>query len=220
PTAEQTFTLMMAIAHRTAELDRKMRLTNEIRIGVMNNLGISLYGKTLGIIGMGRIGRSVAKRAVACGMRVIYHNRHRLDMTLEKDVTYVDDQMELIKQSDFLIPMVPYTKDTHHLIDANVFNSMKQGAVLVNTSRGAVVDEKALVDALKSGKLWGAALDVYEFEPNISPELLTLDNVVMSPHIGTGTIDGRIAMCRRVSENIAHVWDGNPDVDWVVKSFE
>lgn len=217
PTAEQTFTLMMAVAHRTAELDRKMRQTSDIKIGVMNNLGISLYGKTLGILGMGRIGRSVARRALACGMRVVYHNRHRLSAELEQGIEYVEDKMALIQQADYLIPMVPYTKETHHLIDASVFNSMKQGAVLVNTSRGAVVDEAELIKALKSGKLWGAAMDVYEFEPKISPELLELDNVVMSPHIGTGTIDGRLAMCRRVAENILHVFAGNPDVDWVVR---
>ena len=217
PTAEQTFTLMMAVAHRTAELDRKMRQTSDIKIGVMNNLGISLYGKTLGILGMGRIGRSVARRALACGMRVVYHNRHRLSAELEQGIEYVEDKMSLIQQADYLIPMVPYTKETHHLIDASVFNAMKQGAVLVNTSRGAVVDEAELIKALKSGKLWGAAMDVYEFEPKISPELLELDNVVMSPHIGTGTIDGRLAMCRRVAENILHVFAGNPDVDWVVR---
>lgn len=217
PTAEQTFTLMMAVAHRTAELDRKMRQTSDIKIGVMNNLGISLYGKTLGILGMGRIGRSVARRAIACGMRVVYHNRHRLSPELEQGIEFVDDKMTLIQQSDYLIPMVPYTKETHHLIDATVFAAMKQGAVLVNTSRGAVVDEAELIKALKSGKLWGAAMDVYEFEPKISPELLELDNVVMSPHIGTGTIDGRLAMCRRVAENILHVFSGNDDVDWVVR---
>lgn len=219
PTAEQTFTLMMAVAHRTAELDRKMRQTSDITIGVMNNLGISLYGKTLGIIGMGRIGKSVARRALACGMRVIYHNRHRLTAEEEQraGVTYCADKMELLRTSDYIIPMVPYTQATHHLIDAEAFAAMKQGAVLVNTSRGAVVDEAELVKALQSGKLWGAAMDVYEFEPKISPELLTLDNVVMSPHIGTGTIDGRIAMCRRVAENIIHIYTGNDDVDWVIR---
>lgn len=219
PTAEQTFTLMLAVAHRTAELDRKMRQTNDIKIGVMNNLGVSIYGKTLGIIGMGRIGQAVARRAAACGMHVIYHNRHRLDYAREHacSATYYADKEALLAMADFVIPMVPYTPETHHLIDSAAFDLMKPGAILVNTSRGAVIDEAALIRALQAGKLWGAGLDVYEFEPKISPELLQMDNVVMSPHIGTGTIDGRIAMCRRVAENIIHIFEGNPDVDWVVK---
>ena len=204
PTAEQAFTLMLAVAHRTAELDRKMRMENSpIQIGVMNNLGISIYGKTLGIIGMGRIGQSFAKRAHACGMEIWYHNRNRLPQAVEGEchATYVDFDT-LIAHSDFISLHMPYNSDSHHLINESVLNQMKESAVLINTARGAVVDEEALVKHLQQGKLWGAGLDVFEHEPIISSELYELDNVVMSPHIGTGTIDGRLAMCVCVCDNI------------------
>lgn len=217
PTAEQTMALMLAIAHRTAELDRKMRQTSDIKIGVMNNLGISIYGKTLGIIGLGRIGQAVAKRALACGMHVIYHNRQRVDIAIEKAcaATYVSFD-ELLSQSDFISLHLPYYKESHHLINEVAFQKMKKGATLINTARGAVIDEKALIKNLKSGHLWGAALDVFEKEPIISTELLELDNVVLSPHIGTGTIDGRLAMCECVSQNILHFETQELDkLDWV-----
>jgi lactate dehydrogenase-like 2-hydroxyacid dehydrogenase len=212
-------TLMLAIAHRTAELDRKIRQTDEIKIGVMNNLGISIYGKTLGIIGLGRIGQAVAKRALACGMRIIYHNRQRAKIAIEQayEATYVSFD-ELLSQSDFISLHLPYYKESHHLINDAAFQKMKNGATLINTARGAVVDEKALIKNLKSGKLFGAALDVFEKEPVISPELFELDNVVLSPHIGTGTIDGRLAMCECVSQNILHFEKRQLDkIDWVNK---
>ena len=219
PTAEQTLNLMLAIAHRTAELDRKMRQTSDIKIGVMNNLGISIYGKTLGIVGLGRIGQAVAKRALACGMRIIYHNRQRLDSTIEDacKATYVSFD-ELLAESDFISLHVPYHKESHHLINDAAFQKMKKGATLINTARGAVVDEKSLIKNLKNGTLWGAALDVFEKEPVISPELFELDNVVLSPHIGTGTIDGRLAMCECVSDNILYFEQQQFDkLDWVNK---
>lgn len=204
PTAEHAFTLMLAVSHRTAELDRKMRMPeSDIRFGVMNNLGIAIYGKVLGIIGMGNIGRSLAGRAVACGMRVIYHNRRRLPEEVERryDATYVDLDT-LLGTADFVSLNMPYTPESHHLIDERALSLMKQGAVLINTARGACVDEEALVRHLKNGHLWGAALDVYEHEPVVSKGLLEADNVVLSPHIGTGTIDGRLAMCECCSDNI------------------
>lgn len=212
PTAEQTFTLMLACAHRTAELDRKMRQTDDISIGVMNNLGIGLYGKTLGIVGMGRIGRAVARRAVAFGMDTIYHNRRKLPDETEQmcHARYVAMD-ELLRTADFVVLLLPYTPETHHLIDENAFAKMKQGAVLVNTARGAIVDEAALTANLENGRLWGAALDVFEFEPHISDTLKRLDNLVMSPHIGTGTIDGRLAMCRCVVQNILHFAAGETE---------
>lgn len=210
PTAEQTFTLMLACAHRTAELDRKMRQTDTIQIGVMNNLGIGIDGKTLGIIGMGRIGQAVAQRAVACGMNIIYHNRHKLpDETEQKCHARYVTRDELLHTADFVVLLLPYTPETHHLIDKNAFDKMKKGAVLVNTARGPIVDEQALIENLQNGRLWGAALDVFEHEPHIPDALKQLDNVVMSPHIGTGTIDGRLAMCRCVADNILHFAAGN-----------
>lgn len=211
PTAEHTFSLMIGIAHRLAELDRKLRTTNDIEFGVMNNLGTAVSGKTLGIIGMGRIGTSVARKARAFNMRIIYHNRHVIPVgELDFDAEYVSFD-ELLRQSDFISLNLPYTQEVCHLIDRKAFSRMKQSAILINTARGAVVDEQALIQALQTKRIRAAALDVYEHEPVISPELLQLDNVLLSPHIGTGTLEGRLAMCQNVCENIISFSTGNLD---------
>lgn len=210
PTAEHAFTLMLAISHRVAELDRRMRMPNsDIEFGVMMNLGVAIYGKTLGIIGMGNIGKSVARRASACGMKILYNKRHRLTPEEEKEynATFVEVD-ELLRNSDYVSLHCPYTPETHHIIDEQAFLKMKDGAILINTARGACVDEAALVRALQNRKLFGAGLDVYEFEPKLTPELYTLDNVVLSPHIGTGTIDARIEMCHNCCRNIQYFLDG------------
>lgn len=210
PTAEHAFTLMLAVSHRVAELDRRMRMPNsDIEFGVMMNLGVAIYGKTLGIIGMGNIGKSVARRASACGMKILYNKRHRLTPEEEKEynATFVEVD-ELLRNSDYVSLHCPYTPETHHIIDEQAFQKMKDGAILINTARGACVDEAALVRALQSRKLFGAGLDVYEFEPKLTPELYTLDNVVLSPHIGTGTIDARIEMCHNCCRNIQYFLDG------------
>jgi glyoxylate reductase len=170
----------------------------------MQNLSHSLYGKTLGIIGMGRIGLSLARRALASGMKVIYHNRKPRVESQEARVEstqYVDFQT-LLQDSDFVSLNLPYTPESHHIIGKPELGMMKRSAYLINTARGAHIDEKALVEALQSGIIAGAAMDVYEHEPEINPELLTLNNVVLSPHTGTGTWEGRIAMCENVAENI------------------
>ncbi len=210
PTAEHAFTLMLAVSHRVAELDRRMRMPDsDIEFGVMMNLGVAIYGKTLGIIGMGNIGKSVAHRASACGMKILYNKRHRLTPEEEKEynATFVEVD-ELLRNSDYVSLHCPYTPETHHIIDEQAFLKMKDGAILINTARGACVDEAALVRALQSRKLFGAGLDVYEFEPKLTPELYTLDNVVLSPHIGTGTIDARIEMCHNCCRNIQYFLDG------------
>ena len=205
PTAELAFALMHDVARRTAEFDRKLRLGTAEPFGVMNNLSHSLYGKTLGIIGMGRIGQALARRAVASGMTVIYHNRRPLGdeamRLLGYEATYVSME-ELLQISDFISLNLPYAPEVKHLIGANELRMMKSTAYLINTARGAHVHEEALVQALKTGEIAGAAMDVYEHEPQIHPELLTLDNVVLSPHTGTGTWEGRIAMCENVCDNI------------------
>lgn len=205
PTAELAFALMHDVARRTAEFDRKLRLGTAEPFGVMNNLSHSLYGKTLGIIGMGRIGQALARRAVASGMRIIYHNRKPLGdeamRQLGYEARYVSKE-ELLQESEFVSLNLPYTPEVKHLIGTEEFNMMKRTAYLINTARGAHVDEQALVQALREGKIAGAAMDVYEHEPQIHPELLTLDNVVLSPHTGTGTWEGRIAMCENVCDNI------------------
>lgn len=218
PTAEHAFTLMLAVSHRVAELDRRMRMPNsDIEFGVMMNLGVAIYGKTLGIIGMGNIGKSVARRASACGMKILYNKRHRLSPEEEKEynATFVEVD-ELLRNSDYVSLHCPYTPETHHIIDEQAFAKMKDGAILINTARGACVDEAALVRALQNHKLFGAGLDVYEFEPKLTPELYTLDNVVLSPHIGTGTIDARIEMCHNCCRNIQYFLDGEyPKMDRV-----
>lgn len=203
PTAELAFALMINIARRVSEFDRAIRSGTGQSMAVMNNLSHSLYGKTLGIIGMGRIGQALARRAVASGMQIIYHNRHRLSDEIEQKyhATYVDFQT-LLQDSDFVSLNLPYTPEVHHLIGKPELGMMKRTAYLINTARGAHVDEQALIEALKSGIIAGAALDVYEHEPTISSELLTLPNVVLSPHTGTGTWEGRIAMCENVCDNI------------------
>ena len=203
PTAELAFALMTTVARRVAEFDRALRNGTCQPMAVMNNLSHSLYGKTLGIIGMGRIGQALARRAVASGMTVIYHNRHRLPENIEKqyNATYADFQT-LLQDSDFVSLNLPYTPEVHHIIGQQELGMMKRSAYLINTARGAHVDEQALVHALQNKIIAGAAMDVYEHEPQITPELLQLDNAVLSPHTGTGTWEGRIAMCENVADNI------------------
>ena len=205
PTAELAFALMHDVARRTAEFDRKLRVGTAEAFGVMNNLSHSLYGKTLGIIGMGRIGQALARRAVASGMSIIYHNRKPLaDEVIGRlgyEVKYVS-QEELLQTADFVSLNLPYTPEVKHLIGEKELKMMKPTAYLINTARGAHVCEQSLVDALKKGEIAGAAMDVYEHEPQITTELLELDNVVLSPHTGTGTWEGRIAMCENVCDNI------------------
>jgi len=224
PTAELAFALMIDVARRVSEFDRMLRSHSNSEngdaslngvFGVMNNLSHSLYGKTLGILGMGRIGQALARRAAASGMRIIYHNRHEINGDALKAlnggndamVKYVDFQT-LLQDSDYLSLNLPYTPQVHHIIGKPELGMMKRSAYLINTARGAHVDEAALVEALKSGIIAGAALDVYEFEPQISPELLKLPNVVLSPHTGTGTWEGRIAMCENVCDNILAFAEG------------
>ena len=216
PTAELAFALMHDVARRTAEFDRKLRAGQAEPFGVMNNLSHSLYGKTLGIIGMGRIGQALARRALASGMTVIYHNRRPLgDEAMRRlgewalasgsqvpgAITYVS-QEELLQTADYVSLNLPYTPEVKHLIGEKELQMMKPTAYLINTARGAHVNEEALVQALKRGEIAGAAMDVYEHEPEIHPELLQLDNVVLSPHTGTGTWEGRKAMCENVCDNI------------------
>ena len=211
PTAELAFALMHDVARRTAEFDRKLREGKAEPFGVMNNLSHSLYGKTLGIIGMGRIGQALARRAVASGMRIVYHNRRPLgDEAMRRlgyEARYVSKE-ELLMEADFVSLNLPYMPEVKHIIDGKALRMMKSTAYLINTARGAHVDEQALVKALKEGEIAGAAMDVYEHEPQITPELLEMDNVVLSPHTGTGTWEGRIAMCENVCDNIL-AWQNN-----------
>lgn len=216
PTAEQAFALMHAAARRITECDRKLRTENGLKWGVMENLSQTLYGKTLGIIGMGRIGQALARRALASGLKIVYYNRTQLSSEVETRFQAQWVEMdELLKISDIVSLHTPLTDETHHLINAKRLKKMKPTSILINTSRGHVVDEPALVEALKNKMIYAAGLDVYEFEPQISIELLRLDNVVLAPHNGTATIEARNEMSRFASQNIIRFFEGSKDISRV-----
>ncbi|HLP04551.1 MAG TPA: NAD(P)-dependent oxidoreductase, partial [Paludibacter sp.] len=184
--------------------------------GVLENLGQTLYGKTLGIIGMGRIGQALARRALASGMNIIYHNRERLPENMELAYKAGKKELpELLATSDVVSIHTPLTDETRHLIGQAELGKMKRTAILVNTARGPVVDEKALAKALGDHQIFAAALDVYENEPDIAPGLLKLNNVVLAPHNGTATIEARNEMSRFVAQNIIRFFNGRTDISLV-----
>ena len=202
-TAELTMGLMLDVMRRISETDRMLRRGDSSSWGMLNNLGRALYGKELGIVGMGRIGRAVAKRASAFGMQISYYNRKRLDPVIEMELGVAYKRLDdLLKAADVVSIHTPLTKETKHLIGERELSIMKPSAYLINTARGAVVDERALVNKLTEGKLGGAGLDVYEDEPHTSPGLLKMDNVVLTPHIGTNTIETCHHMTRESAQNI------------------
>ena len=216
PTAEMAMGLMISLMRRISETDRKLRSSASLKWGLMENLGSSLFGKTLGIIGMGRIGQALARRAVASGMKIIYYNRTRLDAAIEMQFgASLTSFSSLLQQSDVISLNCPMTDDTHHLISEKQIAQMKDGVFIINTARGAIVDEQALVRNLINGKLGGAGLDVFEEEPSISRELYLMDNVVLTPHNATGTIDTRIATAREASENLIRFFNGRRDISIV-----
>ncbi|AEH50637.1 glyoxylate reductase [Pseudothermotoga thermarum] len=202
-TADLAWALLMAVARRIVEADRFVREGKFKGWRPTLLLGTDVYGSTLGVIGFGRIGQAVARRALGFNMRVLYYSRKRVDEEIEKrlNATYVDLET-LLKESDFVTLHVPLTKETYHLIDEPQLRMMKKEAYLINTARGPVVNEKALVKALKEGWIRGAALDVFENEPEVEPELLKLDNVVLAPHIGSASYATRIKMSIMVAENL------------------
>ena len=216
PTAELAYALMGSAARRIAEVDRKLRTPGSLKWGTLENLGQGLYGKTLGIFGLGRIGEAIARRATAGGMNIIYHNRHENKEAAEKFNAKFCSKDQLLENSDYVMLSVPLTTETRHLIDRDALAKMKKTAILVNIARGPVVDELALAEALKNKTIGGAALDVFENEPQITPALLKLDNIVMTPHCGTSTRDARIAMARMASDNIINFFGGQGRVCRVV----
>jgi glyoxylate reductase len=202
-TADLTMALMLAITRRVVEGDDEIRTTGRCEWEPMKLLGISLQGKRLGIIGMGRIGSAVAERARAFGMEVVGSRRGES----------IDD---VLATSDVISVHAPLTRETHHIIDAAALSRMKPGAYIVNTSRGPLIDENALCDALDSGHLRGAALDVYEFEPEVNPRLLRIRNVVIVPHIGSATDEARTAMARIAATDVFRFLNGQPPLNPVV----
>lgn len=208
PTAELAFALLMGAARRIGYYDRKLRTPQGVSWGVYGDSGLPVYGKTLGIIGMGRIGQALARRAVASGMNIIYHNRTRLSDSIENlyDAKYVSRE-ELLKSADFISLNAPSTPETRGMIGEKELNMMKSTAIFINTARGDMVDEKALAKALKNKTIWAAGLDVYENEPHILPELLELDNVLLAPHAGTKTVEDRIKMSIEMCRNIVGFYE-------------
>lgn len=203
PTAEMTFALLLATVRRLSFYDKVVRAGKWIDVSEQQYMGMSLQGKTLGIYGMGRIGSEVGRFCQALGMDVIYNDVRRLDEDLEQqlNVKYVDFDT-LVKTSDVITLHAPALPSTVGIFNADTFAEMKDTAYLVNAARGVLVKEDDLVEALEQGKIAGAGLDVFENEPNVSAKLRALDNVIMSPHAGTGTLDARVAIAAEASENI------------------
>lgn len=209
PTAEFTFALLLAAGRRIGYYDRKLRTPEGVSWGIYAESGMPVYRKILGIIGMGRIGQSLARRAIASGMEIIYHNRNRLDRGIEEqyNARYVTFE-ELLRIADYISLNAPYTPQTHHMIGERQLRMMKSTAVFINTARGSMVDEKALAKALKEGWIWAAGLDVFENEPHILSEFLELDNVVLAPHAATKTMEDRINMSIEMAQNIVGFYEG------------
>ncbi len=206
--AEHTFALMLAVCRRIAEADRFIRAGKYHGWEPQLLMGMELVGKTIGIVGLGRIGSGVARRAVALGMKVVYHDVKR-NPWFEKEFTARYCSLsELLKTADLVSLHVPLLPTTHHLIGKKELSLMKKTAYLINTSRGPVVDEKALIQALKRKQIAGAGLDVYEFEPKLAAGLTKLDNVVLTPHTASATVEARSEMSLDAAENILAVLRG------------
>lgn len=207
-TADFTFALLLATARRVVEADAFVRAERWQRWEVDLLCGVDVHGKTLGIIGMGRIGQAVARRAQGFGMRVLYASRHPVTATPTAEHVPLDD---LLARADFVTVHVPLTAETRHLIDAAALARMRRTALLVNTARGPIVDEQALVEALRSGRLAGAGLDVFEREPHLTAGLRDLPNVVLAPHLGSATVETRTLMCTMAADNaLATLRDDRP----------
>jgi lactate dehydrogenase-like 2-hydroxyacid dehydrogenase len=217
-TADEAILLMLMVARRAGEGEREVRSRVWTGWRPTHLLGTRVSGKTLGLIGLGRIGRAVAHRARhGFGMRVIFHDPYPPPPAVVAELeaesrSSVDD---VLREADFVSLHSPATPDTHHLIDARRLALMKRGAFLINNARGDIVDEAALVAALKQGTIAGAGLDVFEREPTVSPELLTMDNVVVLPHIGSATHESRVAMGLRALDNLKAFFAGAPPRDRV-----
>jgi glyoxylate reductase len=208
-TADLAWALLMAAARRLGEGDRLVRAGEWDGWSPTQLLGQAVWGHTIGIVGMGKIGTAVARRARGFGMTVLYHNRSpRPEAEAELGARLVD-LSTLWREADFVSLHAPLTEQTRHIVDADSLACMRATAVLVNTARGPLIDEAALVEALRGGVIAAAGLDVFEREPSIDPGLAPLDNVVLAPHIGSATVDARSAMVRCCSDNIIAVLNGD-----------
>lgn len=218
PTAELAFALMMSTTRRVTELDRLIRTKGpELTLGRLGRLGIDLYGKTIGIVGYGNIGGAVARRALVFGMRVLYYKRTRLpnSIEIERGIEYAPLET-LLRESDIVSLHTPYTASSHHQIGRAELELMKSSAILINTARGAIVDEAQLIKALEQGQIAAAGLDVFEHKDIPSQRLLELENVVMTPHVGTQTYDARVAMVHELIDNVLGFLSGSTTISRVV----
>jgi gluconate 2-dehydrogenase len=202
-TADMGFLLMMAAARRLSESEHWLRAGQWKDWSLGGMMGMDVHHATIGIMGMGRIGQAIAKRALAFGMTVIYYNRRQLSPQIEQQyqARYVSKE-ELLKTADHVVLVMPYSPESHHLIGAKELAMMKPTATIVNIARGGIIDEEALIHALKTQSIFSAGLDVYDGEPNINPQLLELSNVVLTPHIGSASKKTRTAMMNLAIDNL------------------
>ncbi|MFQ5958571.1 MAG: 2-hydroxyacid dehydrogenase [Alphaproteobacteria bacterium] len=220
-TADMTMALILAVPRRLAEGERLVRSGEWSGWGPTFMLGHRIWGKRLGIIGMGRIGSAVARRARGFGLSIHYHNRHRVAEEVENELeaTYWESLDQMLARMDIISVNCPHTPATYHLLSARRLKLLRPHAYIVNTSRGEVIDENALTRMLRAGELAGAGLDVFEHEPAINPKLLELDNVVLIPHMSSATIEGRIDMGEKVIINIKTFVDGHVPPDRVIDIY-
>jgi glyoxylate reductase len=220
-TADMTMALILAVARRLVEGERLARSGQWKGWSPTFMLGHRLWGKRLGILGMGRIGTAVARRARAFGLSIHYHNRRRVHESIEEELeaTYWESLDQMLARIDILSVNCPHTPATYHLLSARRLALLKPHAIIVNTSRGEVIDEAALTRMLRNREIAGAGLDVFEHEPAINPKLRELDNVVLLPHMGSATIEGRIDMGEKVIINIKTFVDGHRPPDRVLPTM-
>jgi glyoxylate reductase len=217
-TADMTMALILAVSRRLAEGERLIRSGGWSGWGPTSMLGRRIWGKRLGILGMGRIGMALARRARGFGLSVHYHNRRPVpeDVETALEATYWESLDQMLAHMDVVSVNCPHTPATYHLLSARRLRLLQPHTILVNTARGEIVDEEALIGLLETRAIAGAGLDVFEHEPAVDPRLRALDNVVLLPHMGSATIEGRIAMGERVIINIKTFADGHRPPDRVI----
>lgn len=220
-TADMTMALILSVSRRLAEGERLIRKGDWAGWGPTLMLGHRIWGKRLGIVGMGRIGRALARRAKGFGLSVHYHNRRRVHPETEEelDATYWESLDQMLAHVDVVSVNCPHTPATYHLLSARRLKLMQPHAILVNTARGEIVDEPALTRMLADGEIAGAGLDVFEHEPAVNPKLLELQNAVLLPHMGSATIEGRVDMGEKVLINIKTFVDGHTPPDRVIEGL-
>lgn len=212
-TADVTFLLILGAARRAYEAQSMLRRGEWYGWAPTQLMGTKVTGKRLGILGMGRIGQAVAARARGFGMQVHYHNRTRLPADLEMGATYHETPESLLRVSDFFSINCPATAENHHFLNSERIELLPERAIVVNSARGALVDDDALISALRSGRLAAAGLDVYEGEPRLNPGYLPLENAYLLPHIGSGSVETRNAMGFKCLDNLDAVLSGRPPLD-------